>query len=125
YGERGCQGILPRVLRIRPQTQHARCKTLQEAQEVAVMTVLLQVDDLIKKFGGVTAVNNVSFPVLKGEIFSLIGPNGAGKTTMFNMISRVLPVTSGTITLDGKDITREAPHKIAALGMGRTFQNLA
>lgn len=89
------------------------------------MTVLLQVDNLIKKFGGVTAVNDVSFPVLKGEIFSLIGPNGAGKTTMFNMISRVLPVTSGTITLDGKDITREAPHKIAALGMGRTFQNLA
>ncbi len=89
------------------------------------MTVLLQVDNLIKKFGGVTAVNDVSFPVLKGEIFSLIGPNGAGKTTMFNMISRVLPVTSGTITLDGKDITRAAPHKIAALGMGRTFQNLA
>ena len=89
------------------------------------MTVLLQVDNLIKKFGGVTAVDDVSFPVLKGEIFSLIGPNGAGKTTMFNMISRVLPVTSGTITLDGKDITRAAPHKIAGLGMGRTFQNLA
>lgn len=89
------------------------------------MSVLLEVDKLVKKFGGVTAVNNVSFPVLKGEIFSLIGPNGAGKTTMFNMISRVLPATSGTITLDGQDITRIAPHKIAALGMGRTFQNLA
>lgn len=89
------------------------------------MSVLLQVDNLVKKFGGVTAVNEVSFPVLKGEIFSLIGPNGAGKTTMFNLISRIFPVTSGTITLDGKDITQVAPHKIAALGMGRTFQNLA
>ena len=89
------------------------------------MTVLLQVDGLVKTFGGVTAVNDVSFPVLKGEIFSLIGPNGAGKTTMFNMISRVLPVTSGTITLDGHDITRTPPHRIAGLGMGRTFQNLA
>ena len=89
------------------------------------MTVLLQVDNLVKKFGGVTAVNGVGFPVLKGEIFSLIGPNGAGKTTMFNLISRVLPVTSGTITLDGNDITRTAPHRIAPLGMGRTFQNLA
>ena len=89
------------------------------------MSVLLQVDNLVKKFGGVTAVNDVSFPVLKGEIFSLIGPNGAGKTTMFNLISRIFPVTSGTITLDGKDITQVAPHKIAALGMGRTFQNLA
>ena len=89
------------------------------------MTVLLEVDSLVKKFGGVTAVNDVSFPVLKGEIFSLIGPNRAGKTTMFNMISRVLPVTSGTIRLDGEDITRTAPHRIAALGMGRTFQNLA
>ena len=89
------------------------------------MTVLLQVDNLVKKFGGVTAVNGVGFPVLKGEIFSLIGPNGAGKTTMFNLISRVLPVTSGTITLDGNDITRTAPPRIAPLGMGRTFQNLA
>jgi len=89
------------------------------------MSVLLQVDGLVKKFGGVTAVNDVSFPVLQGEIFSLIGPNGAGKTTMFNLISRIFPVTSGTITLDGQDITHVAPHKIAGLGMGRTFQNLA
>ncbi len=89
------------------------------------MTALLQVENLVKKFGGVTAVDDVSFPVLKGEIFSLIGPNGAGKTTVFNMISRIFPVTSGKVTLEGKDITRVMPHRIAALGLGRTFQNLA
>lgn len=89
------------------------------------MKVLLQVDNLVKRFGGVTAVSGVSFPVLQGEIFSLIGPNGAGKTTMFNMISRVLSVTAGKITFAGQDITNIPQHRLAALGMGRTFQNLA
>ncbi len=89
------------------------------------MTVLLEVNNLVKKFGGVTAVDDVSFAVQKGEIFSLIGPNGAGKTTVFNLISRIFPVTSGQIILDGKDISRVAAHRIAGLGLGRTFQNLA
>ena len=89
------------------------------------MTALLRAENLVRRFGGVTAVDDVSFEVLKGEIFSLIGPNGAGKTTMFNLVSRVLPVTSGRILFDGQDITHVAPHRIAAIGMGRTFQNLA
>ena len=89
------------------------------------MTALLRAENLVRRFGGVTAVDGVSFEVMKGEIFSLIGPNGAGKTTMFNLVSRVLPVSSGRILFDGQDITHVAPHRIAALGMGRTFQNLA
>lgn len=89
------------------------------------MTALLQAENLVRRFGGVTAVDGVSFDVMKGEIFSLIGPNGAGKTTMFNLVSRVLPVSSGRIMFNGQDITQVPPHRIAALGMGRTFQNLA
>lgn len=89
------------------------------------MSILLEVKNLVKKFGGVTAVNDVSFSVAKGEIFSLIGPNGAGKTTVFNLVSRILPATAGQIILDDQDISHVAPHRIAALGLGRTFQNLA
>ncbi|HYD62119.1 MAG TPA: ABC transporter ATP-binding protein [Noviherbaspirillum sp.] len=86
--------------------------------------VLLSVKDLSVHFGGVRAVNNVSFDVRRGEVFTLIGPNGAGKTTVFNLISRIYTATSGKITFDGQDLTSTAPDAVAALGIARTFQNI-
>jgi branched-chain amino acid transport system ATP-binding protein len=76
------------------------------------------------RFGGVLAVNDVSFDVRAGEVFTLIGPNGAGKTTVFNLISRIYTPTAGTIEFEGRDITGVAPHEIATLGIARTFQNI-
>ena len=86
---------------------------------------LLGVETLSKRFGGVEAVAGVSFHVRRGEIYSLIGPNGAGKTTTFNMISGVVKPSSGTVHFDGSDITGMPAHRLAAIGIGRTFQNLA
>ena len=80
--------------------------------------------NLAMHFGGIRAVEDVSFDVRQGEVFSIIGPNGAGKTTIFNMISRIYAPTGGTLHFDGQDITRIAPHKIAGLGIARTFQNI-
>ena len=76
------------------------------------------------RFGGVLAVNNVSFDVRKGEVFTLIGPNGAGKTTVFNLISRIYTPTEGTISFEGVTLTDQPPHRIASLGIARTFQNI-
>ena len=75
-----------------------------------------------KRFGGLTALDGVDFQVEAGEIVGLIGPNGSGKTTLFNVISGFYPPTSGSLTLDGQDITGAAPHTIARRGIGRTFQ---
>jgi branched-chain amino acid transport system ATP-binding protein len=86
--------------------------------------VLLSANNLSVRFGGVLAVNNVSFDVKKGEVFTLIGPNGAGKTTVFNLISRIYTPTTGTIDFDGIKLTQEQPHNIAKLGIARTFQNI-
>jgi len=85
---------------------------------------LLSAKDLSVRFGGVLAVNKVSFDVKEGEIFTLIGPNGAGKTTVFNLISRIYTPTSGEIEYRGEKLTAQPPHKIAALGIARTFQNI-
>jgi branched-chain amino acid transport system ATP-binding protein len=85
---------------------------------------LLSVKNLGVSFGGVRAVDGVSFDVERGEVFTLIGPNGAGKTTVFNLISRLYTPSSGTIELDGIDLGRRAPHEIAGLGIARTFQNI-
>jgi len=87
--------------------------------------VLLSINDLSKRFGGVQALSAVSFDVAKGEIVSIIGPNGAGKTTIFNMICRVYEPSSGTIIFDGESLLTRKPHHLAGLGIGRTFQNLA
>jgi branched-chain amino acid transport system ATP-binding protein len=86
--------------------------------------ILLSATDLSVRFGGVLAVNKVSFEVRKGEVFTLIGPNGAGKTTVFNLISRIYTPTTGGIQYLGKDLTAQPPHAIAALGIARTFQNI-
>src|SRR5260221_8680891 len=78
-----------------------------------------------KKFGGVTAAEDVSLEVPKGSILSIIGPNGAGKTSLLNMISGFYKPNLGRIVLEGLDITRKSPSEIAALGVARTFQNIA
>ena len=82
----------------------------------------LELRDVSKAFGGLHAVDGVALAVRPGERRALIGPNGAGKTTLFNLISGALPVTSGTITLFGGDVTGMAQHRRAALGLARTFQ---
>jgi branched-chain amino acid transport system ATP-binding protein len=86
--------------------------------------ILLSAKNLSVRFGGVLAVNNVSFEVKKGEIFTLIGPNGAGKTTVFNLISRIYTPTTGEIEFNGAKLTDQPPHNIAQLGIARTFQNI-
>ena len=83
---------------------------------------MLVVEGLVKRFGGFTAVNNVSFKVDQGEILGLIGPNGSGKSTIFNMLSGTFAPTAGSIRFDGKDITGLPPHRIINSGVGRTFQ---
>jgi branched-chain amino acid transport system ATP-binding protein len=85
---------------------------------------LLSVDSLSKNFGGVQALDRVSFDVRTGEILALIGPNGAGKTTCFNVINGLFPATSGSICLEGKDLTGLPPYRRAGLGLARTFQNI-
>jgi branched-chain amino acid transport system ATP-binding protein len=85
---------------------------------------LLSARNLSVRFGGLLAVNNVSFDVRRGEVFTLIGPNGAGKTTVFNLISRIYSPTAGTIGYDGIVLTDQPPHRIAGLGIARTFQNI-
>jgi len=85
---------------------------------------LFKVANLGVHFGGIRAVDDVSFSVEQGEIFTIIGPNGAGKTTTFNLIGRIYEPTSGSIWFDGRDITKVPPHRIAAMGIARTFQNI-
>ena len=86
--------------------------------------MLLEFNGLVRRFGGLSAIDNVCGHVAKGELVGLIGPNGAGKTTLFNLITGFVPPSSGSVRLNGRDITGWAPHKIARLGVSRTFQNL-
>ncbi len=90
--------------------------------------ILLSAKNLSVRFGGVLAVNQVSFDVKKGEVFTLIGPNGAGKTTVFNLISRIYTPTTGSIDYFGPNgqitLTDQAPQNVAELGIARTFQNI-
>jgi branched-chain amino acid transport system ATP-binding protein len=83
---------------------------------------LLEIRELSRSFGGLKAVNDVSFTVQAGSIKSVIGPNGAGKTTLFNLISGMLPCDSGSVLQNGREITGFQPHRIAELGLSRTFQ---
>src|SRR5690606_27433898 len=86
--------------------------------------IMLKVENIGIRFGGVIALDDVSFSVDAGEVFALIGPNGAGKTTLFNCVSGVYVPTSGTVSLGGEDISRLKPFERARRGMTRTFQNL-
>ena len=95
-----------------------------EAPQPAAPAVILQVDGVTKRFGGLTAVDNVTFEINAGEIFALIGPNGAGKTTLFNTITGIYAPTSGRIVFEGRDVTGLKPYRIATLGIGRTFQQI-
>jgi len=86
---------------------------------------LLAVGDVTVRFGGVVALDELSFGIREGDICGLIGPNGAGKTTCFNVVSRIYEPTSGRVTFDGQDLLRLPAHRIASVGIARTFQNLA
>ena len=86
---------------------------------------LLEVRDVAVRFGGIVALDGVSFEVAAGSIVGLIGPNGAGKTTLFNCVSRLYPCDRGEIVFDGHPLLSAARHRIAAMGIGRTFQNVA
>ena len=88
------------------------------------MTILFRAEDLALRFGGIRAVDQVSFEVREGEVFAIIGPNGAGKTTIFNMISRLYNPTSGGMSFRGQNITTIPAHRVASLGIARTFQNI-
>jgi branched-chain amino acid transport system ATP-binding protein len=89
------------------------------------MAALLEVRDLSVRFGGVVALDKVSFDVEKGEVVALIGPNGAGKTTLFNIVTRVYRPASGTVLIDGQPIASIGPHAVIRRGVARTFQNVA
>jgi branched-chain amino acid transport system ATP-binding protein len=86
---------------------------------------ILSVRHISMRFGGIVALDDVSFDMGAGHIVGLIGPNGAGKTTLFNCVSRLYTPNEGDLVFEGKSIIRDSPHHVAALGIGRTFQNLA
>lgn len=92
------------------------------------MSKLLQVENLVKNFGGLTAVSNVSMHLDNNELVALIGPNGAGKTTLFNLLTGVIPASSGSIVLSGENgtypLNGKPAYKIADMGLSRTFQNI-
>jgi len=88
------------------------------------MSALLEATGVAKRFGGLQALEGVSFSIAPKEIFGLIGPNGAGKTTLFNLLTGVYAADTGTFAFDGKSLDGHAPHEIAAAGIARTFQNI-
>jgi branched-chain amino acid transport system ATP-binding protein len=102
------------------ETAHAGSATIEPRA-----TALLEVSDLALRFGGIVALDGVSFALNEGEILGLIGPNGAGKTTLFNCISRIYRPNRGDIRFAGRSLLERLPHRIAEIGIARTFQNLA
>ncbi len=101
---------------------HAGADTSDRAPERIAAPVVLQGRGVVKRFGGLTAVDRVDIEVSRGEMVGLIGPNGSGKTTLFDCLSRVQSLDGGAIRLDGADISRLPPHRVARLGVSRTFQ---
>jgi branched-chain amino acid transport system ATP-binding protein len=94
------------------------------ADAAAAGPPLLRVEGLTVRFAGVSALDDVSFSVARGELFAVIGPNGAGKTSLFNVISRVYQPAAGRVSFDGRDLLRLRTHQMADVGVARTFQNL-
>ncbi len=88
------------------------------------MTTLLRLENLAINFGGIKAVDGVTFDVEQGQVSTIIGPNGAGKTTVFNLISRIYDPSEGKLIFEGQDITKVPPHQVAGIGIARTFQNI-
>ncbi len=88
------------------------------------MTTLFRAENLAINFGGIKAVDGVTFDVEQGQVFTIIGPNGAGKTTVFNLISRIYDPSEGKLIFEGRDITKVPPHDVAGIGIARTFQNI-
>ena len=125
--QRTRDGIWPWLARLLPQPSPppiAVAPPLPKRSRPASAPPLLVVDRARKQFGGLVAVNDLSFELRAGEILGLIGPNGAGKSTMFNLISGALPLTSGSILFNGEPIGSRQPYEIARLGVGRTFQHV-
>nr|GAJ32913.1 high-affinity branched-chain amino acid transport ATP-binding protein BraF [Bradyrhizobium sp. DOA9] len=106
-------------------TERRERDEMTQAQLAQGTSPLLAVRDVSVVFGGIVALNGVSFDMHKGQILGLIGPNGAGKTTLFNCLSRLYQPSSGDILMDGVSILSRPPHRIAEIGIGRTFQNVA
>src|SRR6516164_2476517 len=106
----------------RRRSSSARRRSCRQVRPTPHSDVVLEVAGLSKRFGGFTAVSNVSFKVGQGEILGLIGPNGSGKSTIFNMLSGTFAPTAGSIRFDGREIAGMPPHRIIHRGVGRTFQ---
>jgi branched-chain amino acid transport system ATP-binding protein len=102
----------------------AAADATQASRNGAQSPALLEADNISISFGGIKAVDGVTFSVAEGEIFAIVGPNGAGKSTIFNLISRIYEPTGGRLLFKGEDITNVAPHTIAGRGIARTFQNI-
>jgi branched-chain amino acid transport system permease protein len=118
-------GLVSFLVKYLPRKQTpAKAEQMARRRLPAAGTAVLRVEEALKTFGGLTAVNRVSFDVKAGEITGLIGPNGAGKSTMFNLLTGVLQLNSGQISFLGKDITRSRQAEIARLGIARTFQHV-
>ncbi len=122
------RGLVPMIDALLPRPPERPVRTdaapLPLRPGISVRGPLLELEDVTRSFGGLTAVNRLTFHVTGGEVLGLIGPNGAGKTTAFNLITGVLAPDSGRIRFAGRDITGMAPHRIARLGLSRTFQHL-
>lgn len=123
-------GMVPLIRQYLPQPVQAAPAGAASAAELPRKTqpggsaALLKIDNLTKRFGGLVAVDQVSFEVTAGTITALIGPNGAGKSTTFNLITGALPATSGSVTFAGRDLAGIKPHEVVSLGMARTFQHV-
>jgi branched-chain amino acid transport system permease protein len=125
--QRARQGIVPFFAGFLPDMKMSRpppATALPRREQPTPGTPLLKVSGAQRRFGGLIAVNNVSFEVRSGEILGLIGPNGAGKTTMFNLLTGALRANSGEIKFAGRSITRDAQFRIARSGISRTFQHV-
>lgn len=110
--------------RARHEAEVAEVVATDREMAVDVGDTLLAIEDVTLRFGGVTALDSVSFDIRRGEILGLIGPNGAGKTTCFNVMTGVYRPTSGTVLLEGRSLGKLSRHRITRLGIARTFQNI-
>jgi branched-chain amino acid transport system permease protein len=124
FAREGAWPLLARLLPRRTPPPVPDAPALETRPKPGGERPILEVRKARKRFGGLVAVNDLTFSIRRGEILGLIGPNGAGKSTMFNLISGALPLTSGEIVFLGQPIGRLRPYEVAQLGIGRTFQHV-